>query len=66
MPGRVARTRQNRPARLDVAPRIMWKRRGSGESGWWPGPTVSVAQDEHDVDRYVELFEELLAELTTV
>jgi hypothetical protein len=31
------------------------------ESGWWLGPTVSIAHDERDVDRYVELFGEFVA-----
>ena len=38
--------------------------RGVWESGWWLGPTVSVAHRAEDVDRYVELFEECLAAVT--
>ena len=30
--------------------------RGVWESGWWLGPTVSMAHTTDDVDRYVELF----------
>jgi hypothetical protein len=37
--------------------------RGVWESGWWLGPTVSVAHDAEDVDRYVELFGEFLGEV---
>ena len=38
--------------------------RGVWESGWWLGPTVSVAHRAEDVDRYVELFEQFLTEVT--
>ena len=38
--------------------------RGVWESGWWLGPTVSVAHGEQDVDRYVGLFDEFLAAVT--
>jgi glutamate-1-semialdehyde 2,1-aminomutase len=41
--------------------RIFMANRGVWESGWWLGPTVSVAHAEADVDRYLELFDELLA-----
>jgi hypothetical protein len=37
---------------------------GVWESGWWLGPTVSVAHRAADVDRYVELFEEFLSDVT--
>ena len=39
--------------------------RGVWESGWWLGPTVSVAHTEADVDTYLEQFGALLAEITT-
>jgi hypothetical protein len=35
--------------------------RGVWESGWWLGPTVSLAHTEEDVDRYVGVFEEFIA-----
>ena len=37
--------------------------RGIWESGWWLGPTVSVAHTADDVDRYVAGFGECLATL---
>ncbi len=44
--------------------RVFMANRGVWESGWWLGPTVSVAHDESDVDRYVELFGEFLTAVT--
>ena len=41
--------------------RVFMANRGVWESGWWLGPTVSVAHGAEDVDRYVEVFEEFLA-----
>ena len=38
--------------------------RGVWESRWWLGPTVSVAHSAEDVDRYVEVFDEFLREVT--
>lgn len=46
---------------LRVLIRAFLANRGVWESGWWLGPTVSVAHTEDDVDRYVEVFGELLA-----
>jgi glutamate-1-semialdehyde 2,1-aminomutase len=43
--------------------RVYMANRGVWESGWWLGPTVSVAHDAEDVDRYVELFGEFLGEV---
>jgi glutamate-1-semialdehyde 2,1-aminomutase len=40
--------------------RVFMANRGVWESGWWLGPTVSVAHDEADVDRYLAVFDELL------
>jgi hypothetical protein len=37
--------------------------RGVWESGWWLGPTVSLAHTVADVDRYVDLFAECLADV---
>jgi glutamate-1-semialdehyde 2,1-aminomutase len=44
--------------------RVFMANRGVWESGWWLGPTVSVAHGAEDVDRYVEVFEEFLAAVT--
>jgi glutamate-1-semialdehyde 2,1-aminomutase len=44
--------------------RVFMANRGVWESGWWLGPTVSVAHSDEDVDRYVDLFEEFLTEVT--
>jgi glutamate-1-semialdehyde 2,1-aminomutase len=44
--------------------RVFMANRGVWESGWWLGPTVSVAHGAEDVDRYVDLFEEFLREVT--
>ena len=41
--------------------RIFMANRGVWESGWWLGPTVSVAHSAQDVDRYVSVFSEFLA-----
>jgi glutamate-1-semialdehyde 2,1-aminomutase len=41
--------------------RVFMANRGVWESGWWLGPTVSVAHSDEDVDRYIDLFEEFLA-----
>jgi glutamate-1-semialdehyde 2,1-aminomutase len=45
--------------------RVFMANRGVWETGWWLGPTVSVAHDEEDVDSYLEVFEEFIAEVTT-
>jgi len=44
--------------------RVHLANRGIWESGWWLGPTVSVAHTADDVDRYVAAFRALLADLT--
>lgn len=41
--------------------RVFMANRGVWESGWWLGPTVSLAHTEEDVDRYVGVFEEFIA-----
>ena len=46
--------------RLRALIRVYMANRGIWESGWWLGPTVSVAHEEADVDRYVSVFEEFL------
>ena len=40
--------------------RVFMANRGVWESGWWLGPTVSVAHVPSDVDRYVATFDEFL------
>jgi glutamate-1-semialdehyde 2,1-aminomutase len=40
--------------------RVFMANRGVWESGWWLGPTVSVAHVEADVDHYLEVFDEFL------
>jgi glutamate-1-semialdehyde 2,1-aminomutase len=34
------------------------------ESGWWLGPTVSVAHTESDVDAYLEVFADFVGAAT--
>ena len=41
--------------------RVFMANRGVWESGWWLGPSVSVAHTEADVDRYVSVFDDFLA-----
>ena len=38
--------------------------RGVWESGWWLGPTESVAHEAKDVDRYLEVFAQFAAAVT--
>jgi glutamate-1-semialdehyde 2,1-aminomutase len=40
--------------------RVFMANRGVWESGWWLGPTVSVAHTEADVDKYLDVFAEFL------
>ena len=51
----------NDDADLRALIRVWMANRGVWESGWWLGPTVSVAHSEADVDEYVEMFGEFLA-----
>jgi glutamate-1-semialdehyde 2,1-aminomutase len=44
--------------------RVFMANRGVWESGWWLGPSVSIAHTDEDVDRYVEVFGEFLAAAT--
>ena len=75
-PGRRATpTTSSRPSRRATAPgsraaddpdlraliRVFMANRGVWESGWWLGPTVSVAHSEADVDAYLDVFGEFLA-----
>jgi glutamate-1-semialdehyde 2,1-aminomutase len=50
--------------RLRALIRVWMANRGVWESGWWLGPTVSLAHSEADVDRYVDTFGRCLADLT--
>ena len=59
-----AEARANDDPDLRALMRLWLVNRGVWESGWWLGPTVSVAHDEADVDEYVARFGELLDELT--
>jgi glutamate-1-semialdehyde aminotransferase len=45
--------------------RVFMANRGVWESGWWLGPTVSVAHTEMDVHRYVEVFAEFVSTVTS-
>jgi glutamate-1-semialdehyde aminotransferase len=56
-----ARFAAERPRSMALGKRFM-ANRGVWESGWWLGPTVSVAHSAEDVDRYVEVFDEFLRE----
>jgi glutamate-1-semialdehyde 2,1-aminomutase len=40
--------------------RVFMANRGVWESGWWLGPTVSVAHTEQDVSMYLEVFDAFL------
>jgi glutamate-1-semialdehyde 2,1-aminomutase len=49
--------------RLRALMRVWLANRGVWESGWWLGPTVSLAHSTADVDHYVDRFAECLADL---
>ena len=44
--------------------RVWMANRGIWESGWWLGPTVSLAHTADDIDLYVERFAECLEAIT--
>jgi glutamate-1-semialdehyde 2,1-aminomutase len=44
--------------------RVYMANRGVWESGWWLGPTVSVAHTDGDVRRYLAVFDSFLASIT--
>jgi glutamate-1-semialdehyde 2,1-aminomutase len=44
--------------------RVYMANRGVWESGWWLGPTVSVAHVEADVETYLGVFRQFLADAT--
>lgn len=45
--------------------RVFMANRGVWESGWWLGPTVSVAHTEADVDAYLEVFADFVTTVTS-
>jgi glutamate-1-semialdehyde aminotransferase len=49
--------------RLRALIRVWLANRGVWESGWWLGPTVSLAHTAADVDRYVDVFGRCLVDL---
>lgn len=49
--------------RLRALMRVWLANRGVWESGWWLGPTVSIAHTSADIDRYVDLFGQCLDDL---
>lgn len=62
-PASGARSREVDDAELRSLVRLYLANRGVWESGWWLGPTVSVAHTAADVDTYLGVFEELLSAL---
>ena len=44
--------------------RVFMANRGVMESGWWLGPTVTIAHTAPDVDRYLAVFAEFLTAVT--
>ena len=63
-PGDGAESRASDDPDLRALMRVFMINRGVWESGWWLGPTVSVAHCRADVDRYLEVFGEFLSEVT--
>ncbi len=63
-PGDGASSRSADDPRLRALIRVFLANRGVWESGWWLGPTVSVAHSAEDVDRYLDVFGEFLTEVT--
>jgi glutamate-1-semialdehyde aminotransferase len=59
-----AESRRADDAELRALIRVFMANRGIWESGWWLGPTVSVAHTAAVVDRYLAVFREFLGELT--
>ena len=43
--------------------RVYMANRGVWESGWWLGPTVSVAHDAADINCYMGVFRDFLNEV---
>jgi len=59
-----AEAHANDDPELRALMRVWMANRGIWESGWWLGPTVSVAHSREDVDRYVAAFAQFVDELT--
>jgi glutamate-1-semialdehyde 2,1-aminomutase len=53
-------SRNSDDPRLRALIRVFLANRGVWESGWWLGPTVSVAHAEGDVDRYLSVMAEFI------
>jgi glutamate-1-semialdehyde aminotransferase len=62
-PRNAAESRAADVPRLRALMRVWLANRGIWESGWWLGPTISLAHSATDVDRYVDLFAECLSDL---
>jgi glutamate-1-semialdehyde 2,1-aminomutase len=62
-PGNAEKSRLRDDPDLRALIRVYMANRGVWESGWWLGPTVSVAHTADDVDRYLEVFEDFVAEV---
>jgi glutamate-1-semialdehyde 2,1-aminomutase len=56
-------SRDNDDPSLRALVRVWMANHGVWESGWWLGPTLSVAHSEADVDQYVATFAAMLADL---
>ena len=50
--------------RLRALMRVWMANRGIWESGWWLGPTVSIAHSADDVGRYLAVLRGFLAAVT--
>lgn len=62
-PRNAAESRALDDPQLRALIRVWLANRGVWESGWWLGPTVSLAHTTVDVDRYVALFGACLADI---
>jgi glutamate-1-semialdehyde aminotransferase len=59
-----AESRADDDPELRALIRVYMANRGVWESGWWLGPTVSVAHGGDDVDHYLDVFAAFLADVT--
>jgi glutamate-1-semialdehyde aminotransferase len=59
-----ATSRQADDPDLRALIRVYMANRGIWESGWWLGPTISVAHTEADVDTYLSVFDQFLLDAT--
>ena len=59
-----AQSRQDDDPALRALMRVYLANRGVWESGWWLGPTVSVAHASADVERYLAAMGELVDDVT--